>query len=325
MFVILGLLTKMPRYRINHTNHGWTYANRIDARSEGETVLGFYTSRYPHSTRETWSERISLGIVRLDGAPTSPDAVLSRGQRLTYSRPSWQEPDVPGPFAVLHEDDAVLAVAKPSGLPVLPGGNHLENTLLAFVRSRYGDDPLPAPVHRIGRATSGIVLFARTAEAGRSLSEDLLTGRIEKVYRALACGTDMPDRFDVETPIGRVPYPRIGTLHAAAPDGRPSHSVCRVLHRDRDNDRALLSVRILTGRPHQIRIHLAAAGHPLVGDPLYGFGGLPLPPPSVGRLPLPGDCGYHLHAHKVRFTHPDTGEAVEIVCQPPPLLRKAGD
>ncbi len=308
-------------YRTSHTNRGWTYTDRIDARSEGETVLDFYARRYPHSSAETWAERVAQGIVRLNDGPTFPDTVLSRGQRLAYHRAPWREPDVPGPFAVLHEDRHVLAVAKPSGLPVLPGGNRLENTLLAFVRTRYDDHPPPAPVHRIGRATSGIVLFARSTEAGRSLSEDLNSGRIEKVYRALACGTDMPDRFDVQTPIGHVPYPRIGTLHAASPDGRPSHSVCRVLHRDPDNDRTLLSVRILTGRPHQIRIHLAAAGHPLVGDPLYGVGGLPLHPPSDGRLPLPGECGYHLHAHRVRFTHPDTGKAVEIVCRPPPMLR----
>lgn len=312
-------------FRTNHINRGWTYINRIDARSDGETVLDFYARRYPHSSVETWRDRIEQGIVRLDDAFTSPDTVLSRGQRLAYRRPPWQEPDVPGPFAVLHEDPQVLAVGKPSGLPVLPGGNHLENTLLAFVRGRYADRPPPAPVHRIGRATSGIVLFARSVEAGRSLSADLHDGRIEKVYRALASGTYMPDRFDIQTPIGRVPYPRIGTLHAASPDGRPSHSVCRVLHRDPVKDRTLLSVRILTGRPHQIRIHLAAAGHPLVGDPLYGLGGLPLPPPCDGRLPLPGDCGYHLHAHYVRFSHPATGKVVEIECRPPPFLRSPGN
>ena len=303
------------RHRLNH---GWTYFDRVHADAQGQTVLDFY-ARYPHSSREDWQQRIQSGAVLLNGHRTQPDVRLSVGQLLAYHRAPWREPDVPRSFAVLHRDHHVLAVAKPSGLPVLPGGHHLENTLLACVRERYGNTP--APVHRLGRATSGIVLFARTPLAKQRLSQDFRSGRIQKLYRALATGAAMPDRFSVDKPIGRVPYPVIGALHAVDPHGRPSRSDCRVLHRDPQHNRALLEVDILTGRPHQIRIHLAAAGYPLVGDPLYRAGGLPVAHSGNDPLPLPGDCGYHLHAHRIRFSHPQTRRTVTVTCLPPPILR----
>jgi len=303
-------------------NHGWTYTDRVPPEADGQTVLRFYASRYRHSSECEWRRRIEDGAVRLDGRRTAPDAALSAGGELTYHRSAWEEPDVPRCFAVLHRDAHVLAVAKPSGLPVLPGGNHLDNTLLACVRDHY---PGADPVHRLGRGTSGIVLFARTSAAARGLSRDLDSRGVTKVYRALVAGTDMADTFRVDHPIGRVPYPDIGTLFAAAADGRPSRSDCRVLHRFPEPNHTLVEVLIHTGRPHQIRIHLAAAGHPLVGDPLYAAGGVPRLPEGDGRLPLPGDCGYFLHAHRVVFTHPESVDRVSVTCQPPRQLRAPGE
>lgn len=300
-------------------NSGFTYTDRIGPDARDQTVLDFYTRRYPHSTRAEWKTRIETGAVRLYGAQTTPSTRLRPGQRLTYHRAPWKEPDVPLCFALLHGDQQILIVAKPSGLPVLPGGHHLEHTLLSRVRNRFGAHP--SPIHRLGRGTSGIVLFARTLAAKQALSRDFHDGRILKHYRALAVGTDLPDTFIVDRPIGRVPYPKIGFLYAATPDGKPSRSECRVLHRDLEHNRSLIHVNLITGRPHQIRIHLAASGYPLVGDPLYAPGGGPLPPPEQAPLPLPGDCGYHLHAHHLAFTHPETGNPCAFTCFPPPLLR----
>lgn len=301
-----------------HLNRGWVYPDRIRPEDAGQSVLKFYARRYPHSTRETWAERIAEGLIRLDGKETKPDIILRAGQLLTYHRLPWREPEVPREVKVLCEDPDLIAVAKPAGLPVLPGGGFLENTLLFILRGRYPEDPLLAPIHRLGRGTSGLLLLARSAQAKRLLSEDLREGRLRKTYRALASGTSMPAEFVVEHPIGRIPYPGLGHLYAADPGGKPARTICRVLRRDAVHNRTLLEVDIPTGRPHQIRIHAAAAGYPLVGDPLYLPGGRPAVPETV--RPLPGDCGYHLHAMRVAFLHPATREPMTLVSLPPAIL-----
>lgn len=300
------------------TNDGWIYRDRVQRRDDGRPVLDFYALRYPHSSRQTWLSRLSAGQIRLDGRPVAAKDRLAAGQNLSYHRPPWTEPAAPCGFAVLYEDADLVAVAKPSGLPVLPGGQFLQRTLLALVRRRYG--ATAAPLHRLGRATSGIVLFARTPTARRALSAAFRQGRLRKTYRALAAGIVCPDRFSVDVPIGPVPYAPLGRLHAAAADGKPSRTHCRVLRRDVAKGQSLLEVEIPTGRPHQIRIHLAAAGHPLVGDPLYIAGGHPRPPTTAAAA-LPGDGGYALHAARLTLAHPVSGRDLLIGCHPPPLLR----
>jgi len=303
-------------------NRGFTYTNRIDAAAAGQTVLAFYVSRYAHSGEADWRERIRTGAIRLDGRCVTVDTVLQAGQLLSYARAPWVEPDAPSTFEVLYEDSHVLAVDKPSGLPVLPSGHRLEHTLLALVRDRFGGEVAPSPLHRLGRGTSGIVLFARTQSALRRLAAAFTERRIVKVYRALVEGVGIPavDTI-VETPIGRVDYAPIGKLYAATSDGAPSTSICRLLREDHDRRESLVEVLIVTGRPHQIRIHMAAIGHPLVGDPLYVAGGVPGSPSRHERAALPGDGGYHLHATRLSFRHPETGNLVDLLSSPPPVLQ----
>lgn len=278
--------------------------------------MAYLARTYRHSSEEQWQDRLQNGEVFLDGSQVGQDAVPERGQWLVWRRPPWVEPNAPLSYAVLYEDEELLAVAKPGGLPTTPGGGFLEHTLLRLVKKHY---PEATPIHRLGRGTSGIVLFARTARARSVLCMALRQNRITKTYRALAGGIPAQDSFSIRAPIGPVPYPMLGTINAACRGGKHALSHITVLERRRDA--SLIQVRIETGRPHQIRIHLAVAGHPLVGDPLYTSGG----GIELSGTALPGDLGYLLHAERVRLLHPATGAVLEIGCCPPPELRTASE
>jgi 23S rRNA pseudouridine1911/1915/1917 synthase len=300
-------------------NKGYSYGDRIARSDEGLTVLAFYARTYRHSSEAEWGEKIAQGQVTLNGRKAASDDLVKRGDTLLYYRWPWEEPEAPTDFAVLHEDDSVLVLDKPSGLPVLPGGFFLEKTLLYLVRERYG--PACSPLHRLGRGTSGAILFTRNRPAARSLAAAMFERRILKVYLALASGVAMPDAFTVDAPIGPVPTSVPATVNAYRPDGRPSTSHVRVVRRLPERNASLLEVTIPTGRPHQIRIHLAYAGCPLVGDPLYQKGGVPHADGVEDEwTTTPGATGYLLHSWKIRFPHPTKGEDIEVVCPPPPAL-----
>ncbi|MBI5239603.1 MAG: RNA pseudouridine synthase [Elusimicrobia bacterium] len=293
------------------TNEGFEYRERLGPESAGKDLLGYLRGRYPHSTAAQWRERIVSGLVLLDGRKADIVSPLSPGQVLTWQRPPWVEPEAPTSFATLYEDEDLLAAAKPAGLPVLPGAGYLRNTLLSLVRRRF---PGASPLHRLGRWTSGVVLFARTRQARSSLTRQWEEREVGKLYRALAVGAPGQDEFEVAAPIGPVPHPTLKTVHAASAAGKPAHS--RVTVVERRAGAFLCDVRIATGRPHQIRIHLAAAGHPLAGDPLYAPGGGLIPGTRAG----PGDPGYLLHAAELRFRHPRDGRETVVPCPPPPGL-----
>lgn len=303
-------------------NQGWTYHNQVDRAGAGLTLLGFYAQRYRHSSRTEWQVRIETGQVHLDGQRASPGTVLKQGQNLAYHRPPWQEPTVPLTFDVLYEDAEVLAIHKPSGLPVLPGGGFLEHTLIHQVQ-QYFPHGTPFPIHRLGRGTSGVVLMARSQPARAALSQQMRDRQIHKVYRGLIgpeqAAHPLEEQFEISQTIGKVPYPGLGYIYAATPKGRPAHSACTVLQRRSES--TLLAVTITTGRPHQIRIHLATMGYPLLGDPLYGVGGQPpsASPEDLSR-PVPGDCGYCLHAFSLQFSHPRTQDLMQVMSDPPAPL-----
>ena len=304
-------------------NKGYHYPDRVSPEDEGLTIAAFYTLRYSHSTEAEWRRRIEDGDVSRNGLPALPDDILGRGDVLVYFRRPWEEPDAPTDFAVLYEDEDVLVLSKPSGLPVLPGGFFLETTLLHLVRRRYGESC--SPLHRLGRGTSGAILFTRKRGAARSLAKAMFERRILKIYLALASGTGLPESFTVDAPIGPVPHTLPATVNAYRADGRPSTSHVRVLGRFPDRNASLVEVTIPTGRPHQIRIHLSCAGYPLVGDPLYQAGGLPRTDGVDDEwTTTPGATGYLLHSWKIRFPHPTRAGEVEVVSPPPPALDPAG-
>ena len=290
-------------------NGGYAYTSIISSKARGQSLLAHLASLYPHASSQAWQQKLNNGELTLNGTIAAGSEQLIAGQTLVWNRPPWLEPDAPQHYDVLFEDPHLLAVNKPSGLPTLPGGGFMQNTLLRQVQKQTPD---ANPVHRLGRATTGIVLFAKTQQAASYLFANWNTRRTQKVYRALAQKVAEHDAYEILTPIGLMPHPRIGSVWAAKPDGKPSKSLALVIARTACN--TTFEVRLESGRPHQIRIHLASIGHPLVGDPLYGFTGLPL----ESAPGLPGDGGYFLHAHFLKFHHPISGEQIELEAPLPP-------
>ena len=292
-------------------NDGYAYREQLGARATGLTTLEYLTRFYTHSSELEWTERLNRGEVLLEGVTASGGEHLKAGRELVWNRGPWQEPEASSSFEVLYEDEVLLAVNKPSGLPTLPGGGFLDHTLLSLVRTQYSE---ASPLHRLGRATSGLVLFARTSKAASSLSQSWRDHQVAKQYRTLSSGVAAQGEYDITAPIGPVDHPRLGSVHAFSLSGKASHSIARTLERRANS--TLFEVDILSGRPHQIRIHLAYVGHPLEGDPLYAAGGLPRP-----SLPgLPGDSGYLLHAHRLAFRHPSSGETLQLEAPLPAAL-----
>lgn len=293
-------------------NNGCEYREQIGPDAAGQTVLEYLSQRYQHSSTTEWLDRIAAGHVLVDRKQAATGDRLRAGSDLVWRRPPWVEPEAPIGFSVLYEDQDVLAVAKPAGLPTLPGANFLQSTLL-FQLQLYAPDA--TPLHRLGRWTSGIVLCARSHTARKELMRQWSAKEIAKRYRALASGLPAWAELTINEPIGEVPHPLLGSIYAATPRGKSALSHASVLERRLDS--FLCDVRIETGRPHQIRIHMAAAGHPLVGDPLYGVGGIP----AIDSKAVPGDPGYFLHAAELRFRHPRTGREMAVECEPPGILQ----
>lgn len=302
-------------------NNGYAYREQLNNCAKGRSILEYLTARYSHSTRAEWQARLERGEVQLGEQTATAHQRLSAGQVLVWHRPPWLEKDAPLHFEVLYQDEHLIAVSKPSGLPTMPAGGFLQHTLLHLLRAEFGS---VSPMHRLGRATSGIVLFARSSAAAAPLAEAWRNHQVSKQYLALAQGRAEQDEYRITAAIGSVPHPLLGEVYAAcppeSPKGKPSLSVARVLERrslPNSTDATLFEVDIQTGRPHQIRIHLASIGHPLVGDPLYASGGLPL-----AHLPgLPGDGGYWLHAQRLSLAHPISGERLSLEATPPSILR----
>ena len=295
-------------------NRGYSYTTIIGSKHHGQTLLSHLASHYPHSTPQAWQQNLNNGEVILNGVIATGSESLTSGQTLVWNRQPWIEPDAPQHFEVLLDDPNLLAVNKPSGLPTLPGGGFLENTLLRLVQRQF---PHANPVHRLGRATSGIVLFAKTPHMASNLEAIWNTDKVQKIYLALAQNIAQHDAYEILTPIGLVPHPRLGSVWAAKSGGKPARSLAKVIARN-SNTKAnagatTFEVSLYSGRPHQIRIHLASIGHPLVGDPLYGVTGQPLE-----DLPgLPGDGGYFLHAQFLKFEHPFTGDEIHLEAASP--------
>jgi 23S rRNA pseudouridine1911/1915/1917 synthase len=290
-------------------NKGYVYRARVAAGDAGITVLAFHVARFRHSDETAWRESIEQGRVLVNGRRTAAAEPLAAGDELEFHRPPWREPDAPDSFAVAYEDDDVVVVVKPPGLQVLPAGPFSARTLLQLVRSSDTARIAAAPAHRLGRGTSGLIAFGKTPLGRSSLARQFRDFTLVKTYLAWVEGRRLPGSFTARQPIGRIAHGPLA-IHAAAAEGKPSLTRVRVLRREpaaegRD-ERALVAAQPITGRPDQIRIHLAAADAPIVGDPLFGPGGTP-----KSNAP-PGQGGDRLHAAALSFTAPAGGARIKL-------------
>jgi 23S rRNA pseudouridine1911/1915/1917 synthase len=285
---------------------------------------------FPELSRTRVQELIEEGFVLLNGKPAKGSQKV-RGNDLIrvvpQERPALQAEAEQIPLDVLYEDEDVIAINKPAGMNVHAGAGSWHGTLVNALLGRgqalsQGSDPLrPGIVHRLDKETSGIVLVAKNDFAHAKLSEGFRQRTIRKIYLALVQGRMEGDRGRIEFAIARDPNRRtrmtaIRRPSAGAANARAARTDWRVLARI--DSTSLLEVRLHTGRTHQIRVHLSALRHPVVGDTLYGAA----THLQVGRVTLPSLGRNFLHAAKIGFAQPRTGEDIELVAPLAPELRR---
>ncbi|HYM70497.1 MAG TPA: RluA family pseudouridine synthase [bacterium] len=256
--------------------------------------------RLPKLSRSRIARLSAEGHVLVDGSPRKPSFHLQTGQtvrvELPVPAPTGLVPEAI-PLDVVYEDADLLVVNKPAGLTVHPAPGHPSGTLVNAVLARVRDLPRtggalrPGIVHRLDKDTSGLLVVAKTEDAHRALAAQLRARTISRTYLALVRGRIARDEGTIRAPVGRHPSHR--TRQAVTERGRPAVTHYAVL--ERFAEATFVACRLETGRTHQIRVHMAHIGHPILGDPVYG------------RAPVPELRRQALHAARLEFTHPATG------------------
>lgn len=310
-------------------------SKRVDPYHDGWTLIEFLCHRFRYLPRETWVSRIEAGQLRVDGAPAGADTLLAVEALVEYEV-HVVEPDVDFAYDIIHDDDDILVVSKSGNIPVHAGGKYFRNTLIAKLREELGQDL--ALAHRLDRETSGVVVLTRTTEAARALAAAFAQGDVAKSYLAIVHGEPRDDEFVVDAPISRsrrgptTEYP-IARMVIDRVRGKPARTTFRVLERldnptrsegptttaeaERHHGHSLVEARPETGRTHQVRLHLEFAGHPIVGDKIYG-----MPPDLLEEsLASPDSEGFlrhlvlprhALHARRLSLRHPGDGRLLTL-------------
>lgn len=269
------------------------FRNVVGPQFDGWSVLEFYSFRYRHSPPGHWRSWIDEGRVHRNGVRAAADDMLATGDVLLFYREERPEPPVERSYHVIHEDEHVIVADKPGGLPVMPSGAFFRHTLLHMLRAeREGEAVHPA--HRIDIETSGLVIFTKSKEAARLLAGAFRENRVGKEYRALLCG-HLDRRITADVPTGRIHDTARRFTYGVTETGKEARTVFSPLAHLPGRSLTLVEAVPLTGRTHQIRIHAAHIGHPVLGDSLYG-GGRRFEPPSEARLAL--------HSAAITFPHP---------------------
>lgn len=277
----------------------------VPARLDGERVDKVLATELAVSRAQARS-LLDTGVT-LDGSPARPGDRVKTGSVIVTPQPQqvWKLQPEPVDFGILYEDDSLLVVDKPPGLVVHPGSGRTGGTLAAGLLFRFpeldgvGQADRWGLVHRLDKETSGVLVVARTPESYAALTEMIRRHEVKRVYRALVYGVFTAPTGSIEAPIGR--DPTRPTRRAVVPDGKAATTHYEVQAEYPGDDVTLLSVMLETGRTHQIRVHMAAIDHPVVGDKTYGQ--------RKGKV---GSPRVFLHASNLEFVHPVTGIEISV-------------
>ena len=278
----------------------------------GERADSFLARTVEGLTRSAAQRLLEEGAVRKNGAPVKKNEKLTEGDTLILSLPEPEPVDILPqdiPLDVVYEDDDVIVVNKPVGMVVHPAAGHPDGTLVNALLHHCGDslsgingELRPGIVHRIDRDTSGLLIAAKNDFAHLGLAEQLQDHSLYREYEAICVGNLREDQGTVNAPIARHRTDR--KRMAVDPEGREAVTHWTVL--ERLSGYAYIQCRLETGRTHQIRVHMASIGHPLLGDVVYG-----------SKRPYPGLAGQCLHARRLSFVHPRTGKRITVECPLP--------
>ncbi len=280
--------------------------NKEDA---GQRVDAWLAAKLEDVTRSAAQRLLEEGRVTCGGKPLAKNYKLNGTETVEVCLPDPEPVDVVPqdiPLDVVYEDADVIVVNKPKGLVVHPAPGHPDGTLVNALLHHCGDslsgiggELRPGIVHRIDRDTSGLIIAAKNDFAHQKLAAQLQDHTLARIYHCIVTGNLREDAGTVNAPVGRHPVDR--KKMAVVSNGRPAVTHWTVL--ERFPGFTYVECRLETGRTHQIRVHMAHIGHPILGDTVYG-----------SKKPVPGLQGQCLHAVGLRFLHPRTGEMVELSC-----------
>jgi 23S rRNA pseudouridine1911/1915/1917 synthase len=290
----------------------------IKVEETGERLDKYIASRLPRLSRSAIKRLIEKGLVAVEGKARKASYKVKAGEEISILVPKEEPLELRAesiPLDVIYEDEDVIVVVKPAGMVVHPSCGHNKGTLAGAILALcpdlagVGERLRPGIVHRLDKDTSGLVVVAKNEGALRNLREQFKKREVKKVYVALVEGRLEPERGAIEAPIGRDPRQR--KKMSVVRGGRYSLTLYKVV--EYFDEHTLLEVEPKTGRTHQVRVHLSFIGHPLVGDPIYGFRKQRL---NVSRQ--------FLHARTLGFRLP-SGEYVELEAELPEDLKRVLD
>ena len=278
----------------------------------GKRLDAFVAERADGLSRSAAARLIAQGSVTVNGKAADKNYRLAAGDGVDVTIPEAAEAAVTAqdiPLDVVYEDEDVIVVNKPVGMVVHPAPGHADGTLVNALLHHCGDslsgvggEKRPGIVHRIDRDTSGLIIAAKNDAAHLALSAQLADHTLARTYECIVTGTLREDSGTVDAPIAR--HPRDRKKMAVVPGGKRAVTHWEVLGRYQGATH--VRCRLETGRTHQIRVHMASIGHPLLGDTVYG-----------NHKSVPGLAGQCLHAVGLQFVHPRTGETVRLTCPLP--------